>query len=85
MWIMNPIYINFYLKCYKYDVHFHDLRRTAATWQHRAGSPVTDIQKLLGHSSIRMTEEYIHVHDGVVNEMAARMADKIIGKGIVEL
>lgn len=39
----------------------HDLRRTFAKLAHKAGSPIEQIQKSLGHASIQTTESYIGV------------------------
>ncbi len=45
----------------KEEVHLHCLRHTAASDLVRAGVHSMQIQKLLGHSSIRVTEAYVHV------------------------
>ena len=39
---------------------FHTLRHTAAEWMKRAGIPIAIIAAALGHSSIQMTETYLH-------------------------
>jgi integrase len=39
----------------------HDLRRTYAQLGHEAGVPVTQISKLLGHSSISTTQRYLNL------------------------
>ena len=39
----------------------HALRHTAATWILKATGNIRIVQKILGHSSIRMTEKYAHV------------------------
>jgi len=41
------------------DVIFHDLRRTGATRLSRAGYPVAEISRLLGHSGLQMTQIYL--------------------------
>ncbi len=37
----------------------HDLRRTFAKLADKAGAPLAQIQKTLGHASIQTTEKYI--------------------------
>jgi integrase len=44
-------------------VSFHTLRHTFASWLVQAGRPLHEVQKLLGHSSIRMTERYAHASE----------------------
>ena len=39
-------------------VRLHDLRHTYATWLAENGMPLQDIQKLLGHTSVAVTERY---------------------------
>lgn len=39
----------------------HDLRRTFAKLAYKAGAPIEQIQKSLGHASIKTTEDYIGV------------------------
>lgn len=39
---------------------FHTLRHTAATWLQRAGVHMATVSATLGHSSIAMTERYLH-------------------------
>jgi integrase len=41
-------------------VRFHDLRHTAASEMLRRGMMIRDVQYVLGHSTIRMTERYAH-------------------------
>ena len=41
------------------DLRLHDLRRTAASRASANGAHVEDIQQLLGHQSVQMTERYI--------------------------
>jgi integrase/recombinase XerD len=41
----------------------HQLRHTFASHMIAAGVPVTSVQKLLGHRSLRTTQRYIQVHD----------------------
>ncbi|HYL89210.1 MAG TPA: site-specific integrase, partial [Burkholderiales bacterium] len=43
------------------DFRVHDLRHTCASWLVQAGVPLLDVSRLLGHSSIEMTERYSHL------------------------
>jgi integrase len=42
-------------------LHFHSLRHTFATMLVRSGVSLYDVQKILGHSSISVTEQYAHL------------------------
>ena len=42
-------------------VHFHSLRHTCATWLVRSGAPLPVVAKMLGHSSVQVTQIYTHV------------------------
>ncbi len=60
-------------------VRFHDLRHSAATILHLAGVPDQAIQKLLGHASVRTTQEiYMHSTPDAQKQTAAKM-DEIFG------
>jgi integrase len=39
----------------------HDCRHTCASWQAQAGTPLYDIQALLGHESHQTTQRYSHL------------------------
>ena len=48
---------------------FHDLRHTYASWQARAGTPMSYIAKAMGHADSRMTEKhYAHLQPDHVAE-----------------
>ena len=42
-------------------VYFHTLRHTYASWMVQNGEDLYTVQKLLGHSTIAMTERYSHL------------------------
>lgn len=44
-------------------LHMHDLRHTAATLMCRAGIPVHEVQAILGHSSLAVTQIYARAND----------------------
>lgn len=48
------------------DVHFHNLRHSAATQMIESGIPIEIIKKILGHADIRTTEIYAQIYDSVV-------------------
>ena len=60
-------------------IRFHDLRHSAATILKMAGIPDQAIQNLLGHASVRTTQEiYTHLTaDG--QKIAAAKMDEIFG------
>jgi integrase len=43
------------------DLHFHCLRHTGASWLVQAGVSIYAVQKLLGHSDIKVTMMYSHL------------------------
>ncbi|MSP25645.1 MAG: site-specific integrase [Myxococcales bacterium] len=57
-------------------VRWHDLRHTCASslvaswWGERW--PIYEVSKLLGHSSVKVTERYAHLAESVLDERAAR-------------
>jgi site-specific recombinase XerD len=42
-------------------LHFHSLRHTFATWLVQSGVGIYEVQKLMGHSSISVTQVYAHL------------------------
>ena len=42
-------------------IHFHSLRHTFATWLVQGSVSIYEVQKLLGHSSIAVTQVYSHL------------------------
>ena len=43
------------------SLHFHILRHTFASWLVQAGVPIYEVQALMGHSTIRVTQAYSHL------------------------
>lgn len=47
------------------DVHLHHTRHTAISWLAQRGVPVEAIRRFAGHSSITVTERYMHVSEDI--------------------
>jgi len=43
------------------DFHFHDLRHTFASYFMMRGGRITDLQQILGHSDLKLTQRYAHL------------------------
>lgn len=60
------------------EIRFHDLRHTMASHFMMLGGNIYDLQKLLGHSSIEMTERYSHLSpdhlNGVTDFLAVNLS-----------
>ena len=62
---------------------FHSLRHTFASWLVQRGTPIYEVAKLLGHSTVRMTERYSHLAPDTVRQAALGLGgilDKTPGK-----
>jgi integrase len=57
------------------DLHFHDLRHTAATRMADTGAEPSTIKDILGHSDIRMTDRYTHAVESRKRVALERIAD----------
>jgi len=62
------------------DVTQHDLRHTGASHLLAVADPVT-ISKLLGHSSLRMTERYMHVGNQTLLRSVEALGNLVSSKG----
>ena len=51
-------------------VVFHTLRHTFASWLVQRGTSIYEVAKLMGHSTIRMTERYSHLAPDTVRRAA---------------
>jgi integrase len=49
---------------------FHSLRHTFASWLVQRGTSIYEVAKLMGHSTIRMTERYSHLAPDTVRRAA---------------
>lgn len=55
-------------------LHFHSLRHTHATWLVQEGAPIYEVQKLLGHSSIEMTQVYSHLQSEQLHDTVNKIS-----------
>ncbi len=55
------------------SIHFHSLRHSCATYLLKAGFSVHEVQKMLGHSSISVTERYLHLVPEDLTEKARKL------------
>jgi integrase len=64
------------------DLRFHDLRHTVGTRLTDAGVPLQAIAKLLGHTTIRVTERYSHPEESVKKgtDLLAQFSDSFTDK-----
>jgi integrase len=56
------------------DVHFHSLRHTFASWLVQEGVSLYEVQKLLGHSDIIVTQVYSHIHPETLHSTVNRIS-----------
>jgi integrase len=62
------------------DARVHDGRHTAGTLLLAQGTEIRVVQKILGHSSVKVTEGYAHVVDKLAREATERMGKKLLKK-----
>jgi len=66
-------------------IHFHSLRHTYASWLVQSSTPLVEVQKLLGHSSVITTQIYSHLEENHLRAAAERIQlDQIVPKGLLE-
>ncbi|WP_375386763.1 tyrosine-type recombinase/integrase [uncultured Microbacterium sp.] len=63
------------------DLRIHDLRHTLATLLFDAGASANDVQAVLGHSSMQMTERYSRSRSDVAKRAAAAI-DSLFDSGL---
>jgi integrase len=49
-------------------LHYHSLRHTFASWLVQGGASLYEVQRLLGHSSAKVTEMYSHLQPDQMHE-----------------
>lgn len=59
------------------DVRFHDLRHTFASMLINEGVSLYEVQRLLGHHHITMTERYSHLLPDTLQERVERVSDMV--------
>jgi integrase len=59
------------------DFRFHDLRHDFASRLVQSGQNLYEVQRLLGHSSIELTQRYAHVDDQQLKNAVNKLDDKI--------
>ena len=65
------------------DLTFHDLRRTFGTRLLERGVDIVTISKLYGHSSVLVTQNYLHPSDALSVEAVERLTENIEDAGIL--
>ncbi len=60
------------------DLHWHDFRHEAACRWREKGLDLREIQILLGHSSLAVTERYLNISN---DQLADAMEKKLWGRG----
>jgi site-specific recombinase XerD len=60
------------------DLRWHDLRHEAASRWREQGLDLREIQLLLGHSTLLMTQRYLNVGD---DDLATAMNEKMWKRG----
>lgn len=55
------------------SIHFHSLRHSCATYLLKQGFSVHEVQKMMGHSSISVTERYLHLVPEDLNQKAEKL------------
>ena len=56
-------------------LRFHDLRHTCASWLVQEGVDLYMVKKILGHSTIELTQRYAHLRPDDMAEALARLND----------
>lgn len=61
------------------DLHFHDLRHSAASYLVQEGVSLVQVAALLGHRDLKMTRRYSHLEAEHLAHLGARLDQKIKG------
>jgi integrase len=62
------------------DVRMHDLRHSFASFLVNAGCNLYEVQKILGHSSIQMTQRYSHLSQDSLLRAASHAGAVVAGQ-----
>jgi integrase len=66
-------------------IHLHSLRHTYASWLVQSSTPLAEVQKLLGHSSVVTTQIYSHLEEEHLRGAAERIRlDQFAPKGLLD-
>ncbi|MCX6132599.1 MAG: site-specific integrase [Ignavibacteriales bacterium] len=57
--------------------HFHSLRHSFASWLVQNGAPIYEVQKLMGHSTIQVTEIYAHLAPSQLHNTVERLSQQL--------
>ena len=58
------------------DLHFHDLRHTAASYLAMSGASQREIAEILGHGTLNQTMKYTHLTEPHTRGVLERMAQQ---------
>jgi integrase len=59
----------------------HSFRRTNITWRQEVGGSIIEASKIVGHSTIRMTEEYTKIQLTRQKELTRRIQVRLASVG----
>ncbi len=76
---IQKVWVQLREKCGLDKMRLHDLRHSFASFAITNGESIYMISAVLGHSTTRMTERYLHLRDEDVRGVAERTTQRIIG------